>query len=179
MSMSGLPRWCQSQRACLLMQEMEETQVCPWVRKIEPPGEGMAPHSSILAWRIPRTQELGGLQSMGLQRVGHDWSDLAHTSLLALIFHFINIGLLINNSYLFSVLKVWMSPVTDFYPFFLFQHLLGGQKERMMTSNIWQLGLLRTEVLDTAVHKTWRCFCQIPTPSQILFYIYAGWIIVF
>ena len=33
-------------------------------------------------------------------------------------FFFINIGLLINNSYLFSVLKVWMSPVTDFYRFF-------------------------------------------------------------
>ena len=37
----------------------------------------MATHSSILAWRIPWTGELGGLQSMGLQRVGHDWSDLA------------------------------------------------------------------------------------------------------
>ena len=32
----------------------------------------MATHSSILAWRIPWTEELGGLQSMGLQRVGHD-----------------------------------------------------------------------------------------------------------
>ena len=32
----------------------------------------MATHSSILAWRIPRTEEPGGLQSMGLQRVGHD-----------------------------------------------------------------------------------------------------------
>ena len=32
----------------------------------------MAAHSSILAWRIPRTKEPGGLQSMGLQRVGHD-----------------------------------------------------------------------------------------------------------
>ena len=31
--------------------------------------EGMATHSSILAWRIPRTEEPGGLQSMGLQRV--------------------------------------------------------------------------------------------------------------
>ena len=36
------------------------------------PGEGMATHSSILAWRIPWTEEPGGLQSMGLQRVGHD-----------------------------------------------------------------------------------------------------------
>ena len=34
---------------------------------------GMATHSSILAWRIPWTEEPGGLQSMGLQRVGHDW----------------------------------------------------------------------------------------------------------
>ena len=33
---------------------------------------GMAPHSSILAWRIPWTEEPGGLQSMGSQRVGHD-----------------------------------------------------------------------------------------------------------
>ena len=37
----------------------------------------MAPHSSVLAWRIPGTRELGGLPSMGSHRVGHDWSDLA------------------------------------------------------------------------------------------------------
>ena len=39
----------------------------------------MATHSSILAWRIPWTEEPGGLQSMGSQRVGHEWSNLAHT----------------------------------------------------------------------------------------------------
>ena len=37
----------------------------------------MATHSSILAWRIPGTEEAGGLPSMGSHRVGHDWSDLA------------------------------------------------------------------------------------------------------
>ena len=37
----------------------------------------MATHSSVLAWRIPGTGELGGLPSMGSHRVGHDWSDLA------------------------------------------------------------------------------------------------------
>ena len=37
----------------------------------------MAPHSGILAWRIPGTEEPVGLQSTGSQRVGHDWSDLA------------------------------------------------------------------------------------------------------
>ena len=34
--------------------------------------EGMAAHSSVLAWRIPRTEEPGGLQSMGWHRAGHD-----------------------------------------------------------------------------------------------------------
>ena len=38
----------------------------------DPLEEGMATHSSILAWKIPRTEEPGRLQSMGLQRVGRD-----------------------------------------------------------------------------------------------------------
>ena len=42
----------------------------PWVGKI-PLEKGMAMHSSIFAWRIPWTEELGGLQSMRLQRAGH------------------------------------------------------------------------------------------------------------
>ena len=37
----------------------------PWVGKL--PGEGMATHSSLLAWRIPGTEKSGGLQSMGSQ----------------------------------------------------------------------------------------------------------------
>ena len=37
----------------------------------------MATHSSVLAWRIPGTEEPGGLLSMGSHRVRHDWSDLA------------------------------------------------------------------------------------------------------
>ena len=36
------------------------------------PEKEMTPHTSILAWRIPRTEEPGGLQSMRLQRVGHN-----------------------------------------------------------------------------------------------------------
>ena len=51
------------------------------------PGEGMATHSSILAWEITRTEEPGGLQSIRLQRI---WSDLAHTCglLLGCVFHY-------------------------------------------------------------------------------------------
>ena len=36
------------------------------------PEEEMATHSNILAWKIPWTEECGGLRSMGLERVGHD-----------------------------------------------------------------------------------------------------------
>ena len=38
------------------------------------PGDGNGNHSSILAWRIPQTEEPGGLQSTGSQKVGHDWA---------------------------------------------------------------------------------------------------------
>ena len=44
----------------------------------------MAAHSSVLAWRIPGTGEPGGLPSMGLHRVGHDWSDLVAAAAAAL-----------------------------------------------------------------------------------------------
>ena len=44
-----------------------------WVRKILW-RSALATHSSILAWRIPWTEEPGGLQSMGLQGVRHDWA---------------------------------------------------------------------------------------------------------
>ena len=44
----------------------------------------MATHSSILAWRIPGTEEPGGLPSMGLHRARHDWSDLAAAAASAL-----------------------------------------------------------------------------------------------
>ena len=43
----------------------------------------MAIHSSILAWRIPWTEEPGGLQSMGSQRVGHNWATNIHTVTVA------------------------------------------------------------------------------------------------
>ena len=46
-----------------------------WVQSLgweDPLEEDTAAHSSILAWGIPRTEEPGGLQSTGLQRVGHD-----------------------------------------------------------------------------------------------------------
>ena len=53
------------------MQEMKEMRVQSLGQE-DPLEKGMATHSSILAWRIPWTEEAGGPQSMGLQRVRHD-----------------------------------------------------------------------------------------------------------
>ena len=52
----------------------------------DPLEKGKATHSSILAWRIPWTEESGALQSMGSQRIRHSWSDRActHTQFLLL-----------------------------------------------------------------------------------------------
>ena len=59
------------------MQKSQETQVqsLDWENPLE---KGMTPHSSILAYRIPWIEETGGLQSIGMQRVGHNWSNLLH-----------------------------------------------------------------------------------------------------
>ena len=54
---------------------MQETQVQSLGQK-DPLEKGMATHCSILAWRIPWTEDPGGPQSIGLQRVGHDGNDL-------------------------------------------------------------------------------------------------------
>ena len=50
---------------------LQETQVRSLGRE-DPLEKEMATHSSSLAWEIPRTEQPGGLQSMGSQRVGHD-----------------------------------------------------------------------------------------------------------
>ena len=71
-------------RICLLMQE---TEFDPWVRKIPWRREWLPTpvfffflsHSSILAWKILWTEEPGGLQPIGSQKIGHNWSDLACT----------------------------------------------------------------------------------------------------
>ena len=51
----------------------DTSSILDWEDSLE---KGMATHSSILAWRIPWTEEPGGLQPMGSQKVGHDLNDL-------------------------------------------------------------------------------------------------------
>ena len=67
----GLPRWLSGSRVYLPMQKMQEMPVLSLGQE-NAVEEEMATHSSILAWRIPWTEEPGGLHSIGSQRVGHD-----------------------------------------------------------------------------------------------------------
>ena len=65
---------------------MWETQVQSLSQE-DPLEKEMATHSRSLAWRIPWTEEPGGLQSLGLQRVGHELATSLHfTSLLFILF---------------------------------------------------------------------------------------------
>ena len=73
----GLPRWHWWQRITLSTQETRVQSL----DQEDPLEEGMATHSSILAWRTPWTEEPGGLQSIGSQRVWYNWSNLAHTEM--------------------------------------------------------------------------------------------------
>ena len=73
-----------SDRVSLVAQTIENLPAVQetWLRSLgrdNLPEKKMAIHSSILAWRIPWTEEPGGLQSMGSQRVGQDLNDLACT----------------------------------------------------------------------------------------------------
>ena len=64
-----LPRWLSSKKNLPAMQEIQV-----WSLGWEDPLEKeMAIHSSILIWKIPRTEEPGGLKSIGSQRVRHDF----------------------------------------------------------------------------------------------------------
>ena len=65
--------------------EIRDTVLTPMLGN--PLEEGMAIHSSILAWRMPRAGEPGRLQSIGSHRVGHDWSNLAHRAHTHKLYH--------------------------------------------------------------------------------------------
>ena len=74
----GLPWWLSKKESTFNAGAAGDMGLIPGSGKI-PPEEDMTIHSSILAWRNPRAKETGGLQSIGSQRVGHDWGDLAPT----------------------------------------------------------------------------------------------------
>ena len=74
---SSKERTCQCRRYEMRVQSLG------WVDSLE---KGRTTHSDVLAWKIPWTEEPGQLQSMGSQRLGHDWNDLAFSPLPLLLF---------------------------------------------------------------------------------------------
>ena len=68
---------CIFQQDVLLLSTVQWTQSGNQALTVLLSEKEMATHSTILAWRIPWPGKPGGLLSMGLHRVGHDWSDLA------------------------------------------------------------------------------------------------------
>ena len=146
---------------------MQEIQV--WPLGLEDCLEkGMATHSSILAWRIPWTEEPGGVQTMGLQRVWvinslnyrnplrhhqstpwlQAWSESTH---LALTQHFSNIALM-----MLTILKIWVT-----YKEFLFMKVISrmcwSRRAQTLWNWLWRLTQLYMEWLTFLVWKCPRC----------------------
>ena len=69
----GRPRWLSDKESTYQCRRLRRRGFDPWVRKI-PLEKKMASHSGVLAWRIPRTEEPGGLQSVKSQAVGYNWA---------------------------------------------------------------------------------------------------------
>ena len=86
----------------------QETQI-RFLGQEDPLEKGMAVYSSILAWRIPRTEEPGSLQSMGLQRVGHDWA--TNTSTPTTSKHFLTYF----HTFSFSFFKITLLDMCCYY----------------------------------------------------------------
>ena len=75
----------------------------------DPLEKEMATHSSIIAWKIPRTEDPGGLQSMGLQRVGHDWATSLSLLSLSMFSRLFQVIACISISFLFIVESIHLA----------------------------------------------------------------------
>ena len=114
-----------------------------WSLGLEDPLEkGLATHFSILSWRIPWTEEPGRLQSIGSQRIGHDWSNLSCTCTQA---YFYKKRYRLNFSFLH-----WM----------LFRNVHIGS-EKLLT------GLFRSQVDDSS----WKVKHLDPTIARLFWFI--------
>ena len=68
----GLPRWLGDKESACYCSKLKRHGFNPWVGGKDPLEKEMATHSSILAWKIPWTEEPGRLQSLGSHRVEYD-----------------------------------------------------------------------------------------------------------
>ena len=123
----------------------------------DPLENGMTIHSSILAWRIPWTEEPGGLQSMGLQRFGHYWATFT-------VFHFLSERLLqlLENQYIESPhFAVQICPCPS--RFRMWTSMIGWSFMSHCLSCTKETTLQRKLLLSMTVVLVFRCY-----PVQIL-----------
>ena len=109
----------------------------------------MATHSSILAWRIPWTEEPSGLQSMGSQRVGYDWATKHRCMHTAIYLAHIFVSL-------WSSMK-WRSKLylPFHFPFYVqFHWLMYGQSTVIIFEWMWLISTLKVKVLVTQLCLT-------------------------
>ena len=143
-------------------------------------------HSSVIAWRIPGTEEPGGLLSMGSHRVGHDWSDLAAAGAATLRWVYMNKVLeqcVVNRkqyiSFLFlSFIKTSLRPYNNF--FIMISLRLKNQVERVVSRHRMVEGekkkknMLGTKLSlllgATCLFHIWFIFCTIDRLSYLLYY---------
>ena len=152
-------------RILLPMLEVQETSVRSLDQE-DPPEKEMATHPNIFAWKIPWIEEPGGLQSMGLQRVGWTWlSKHTHThthnmsllSLLFILFTFCYHYLLHNSLVLFFItclpsLKLYHVP---FNPYLLYTSKISLQVLKIPPEiSTLQKGFLSTSIFTRVLLPT-------------------------
>ena len=122
----------------------------PQIRSLgreDPLEKDMAPHSSILAWRIPWTEESGGLQSMGSHRVRHDWA---------------------TNTFTFTLLEERVLPLTKKQTITI-KCLKASRLNKIFLENIWFLFLskeslfLQLFIVTCSVFIEYHSIPKIPT----------------
>jgi len=100
----GLPRWLSGKEFAYQCGRHRRYEFDPWGQE-DPLEKGMATHSTSLAWKIPWTEEPGGLQSMWSQKVRHNWvTEYTYISL------FKSFHMLFNSTWLFAVLFLFPWP---------------------------------------------------------------------
>ena len=131
----------------------------------DPPEKEMAPHSSLLAWRIPRTEEPGGLQSMGSQRVRHDWKRLSTAQL------HLNFRQMMNTIFCY-VPGMGHTYTEKMFSLFICNWNLTGRCVFYMETQIWKSRTQTFKLWDrreadqvSPTRGSW-CFTKLPTSQQ-------------
>ena len=133
----------------------------------------MATHSSILTWKIPWTEEPGRLQSMGYQRVGHNWATFFH--FLFILFNSFHLVLLSSSIYtVFICINLWSLVYLDFFPLII-KFLLPG----ILYYCIYHVALSRSALDYVRLFATpWTVTHQAPLSMGVLQARILEWVVM-